>query len=327
MRAAAVSLLLVLALGGTGAGAGTKPKPTGKKAARPVATHVVVRDAVLDMGAAKASLRAGVLVSAKGLAVTGATGGVGKGKARVKVTLVGGAELAGTIDGVSLGVQVAREVDLLTADGGQVLGKAPAGTVVRVITGKAKAKHVAVETVTGFAVKGQLPVDALTAQHVEFVLSGDFGYVTKYPTEIWAAADPKGKVLVVLPVETRIEVTAEENGMARVKSSGGVVIEGWTRVENLRPREAGDLNVLEDDLVKPSHEMFVDGPIFAASDGKRQLGTLRGGALVEVVGKPVEPAKGQKGALVKVITPGAVVVEGWVRHADLRELEQSVFRD
>jgi hypothetical protein len=308
--------MLSLLVGATAAAGVTKPD--GKKPARPKPTHVVVADTTVDLGGGlKAQVRAGT-------AVTGKLAAVPKGK--VKVTLASGVDLAGTIDGATLGWRVDVESELRAPDGGP-LGRAPAGLLVRPIVGKAKAGWVAVETVTGFAVKGQLPREALTSGPREFVLSGDWQYVAQLPAELRVEPSAKATIRAKVPVGTHLELIEEKEGFARMRTRDGAELEGWTVVQNVRPREDADRTPIEDDLVKPTHEVLADAPIFAGPDRKKKLGVLRGGVLVEVVALDKKARDQKKDPAVKVITPGLVTVEAWVNPGDLRKLEDSVFRE
>lgn len=311
MRVSASALITLLALLVGSAAVGVAAPPNGKKKAHPQATHVIVTDTIVDAGGVKAQVFAGTPVAAKTK---------GKGKGKLKVTLAGNVELAGTVDGAALGLMAARDGELYSTDGKQVLGIVREGAFFRVINGKAKAGFTAVEAVPS-GVRGQIASDALTPEPHELLIRGTWQYVTAKPTDVYAAANGGGAPRLKLPAGVRIEFLEQDHAAARVRTSGGVEIEGWVLVANLRERQDSDLHQIEPELIKPTHEMFVDGPVFAGADGKKRIGALRGGTLVEAAAKP------GKGDHVKITIPGQVILEAWVKKTDLRALEASVFQE
>ncbi len=288
--------------------------PKGHKATHPKATHLTIVETTVDAGnGVKAQVEAGVPVAAPG--VRGAPSG------KQKITLAGGVELEGTIDGIALGLVAAKDTPLLSADGKQTVGTAREGAPFLVVAGKAKAGFTLVEGAAPFGIRGQIATDALTAEPHELVIAGTWQYVVSSGTDIFASAELSGDRLAQLPMGTRIEFLEQNARAAHVKTNGGVVIEGWVDANGVRKKEKRDLTAPVPSLVKPTHEVFVDAPIYASDTGKKKIGALRGGTLVELDA----PAAAAKGDFVKVTTAGPVTVDLFVRRTDLRALEQGLY--
>jgi hypothetical protein len=242
-----------------------------------------------------------------------------KGKTRVTV-LHRGLEVVGTVDGARLGLCVQKEVPALAVDG-KVIGKVHPGALVRVVPGAGKPGHVLVETAGAFGVRLQVPRDALAAVPTDVVLGFDWNYRTAKPTVLYATQALEGNGFVRLPEGVRVEAYEQAGDVLHVRTAGGVELDGWTPASNLVARVAEGVTPPDPDLIKPTHEVFLDAPIFADSAGKKVIGTLRGGALVEVNPKATaNDDTAVKLGHVKVLTPSPVVVEGWMKKADLRQL-------
>jgi hypothetical protein len=295
--------------------------PRGKRPPRPRATHLVITETALapGAGAAPGTVLAGVPVAAPSAAVTQ--------KGKVKVTVIGPVEVTGTVDGAALGLRVARETPLYAPGGKTQLGKAAPGALVRV-TGKGKGKGlVAVAAIAGaggFEVRGELAEKDLTAEPGDLVLTVAWNYQTGKPADLWAGQDLKGAPILRVPEGAHLEFYEQAGDVAHVRTVGGVEIHGWTPVANLTPREAPPATAGPPRLVQPTHEAFIDAPIYADVAGKKKIGTLRGGALVEMNPRATRDAgdAAKNAGTVKVTTYGGVVVEGWVKETDLRQLSQ-----
>jgi hypothetical protein len=317
MRHRLAPLLLVLVAGSAFA-AGGAGAPRGKRTLRPKPTHVVIVETAFDTGGGSAAtLLPGVAVAAKG------AGASPKGK--VKLTLAGAIEVTGTVDGAALGVRVQRDSVLYGVDGKQKLGTARTGALVRV-TGPAKAGRTPVETAGEFKLRGQIASADLGIEPAELVMTTSWNYQTDKPCQVWAGQKLDGAALVKLPEGVHVEYFEVAGEVSHLRTVGGIEIEGWTPTSNLRERESSAAQPQEPNLVQPTHEVFIDAPIFADATGKKKIGVLRGGVLVEVNKRATRTADGaEKSGLVKVTTPGDAVVEGWVKLADLRALSEKVW--
>jgi hypothetical protein len=315
--------------------------PRGKRSPRPKPTHLVISEAALTTSGAPGTLLPGVAVVAPN------DKPMQKGK--VKVTTLGGVEIAGTIDGAALGLRVGADTAFVGEDGKTTLGLARAGALVRVV-GARGADQAVVETAGAFVVRGLVPTKVLVAEPGDLVITVSWNYETRKPTELWADQTLAGKARARLPEGVRVEYYEKAGDVAHVRTVAGVELDGWTPIGNLRERAAPPAQAQPPRLIAPSHEAFVDAPIFADAAGKKRLGLLRGGALVEVNARATRdaraaaesaakraPAKAAKAEAdstakagssaqvqdtVKVTTAGSVVVEGWVRESDLRALSQ-----
>ncbi len=288
--------------------------PRGKRSARPRPTHVVISEAAFTTGGGPATLLPGVPVAVK------AAGAAPTGKTRVTV-LRGGVEIDGTVDGARLGLCVGQLAPLLSADGKQTIGKAHPGALVRVV-GPGKPGHLVVTTGGGrFSVKAQLAREAVGAVAYDVVLGFDWNYATAKPTVLYATQALEGQGFVRLPEGVQVEAYEQAGDVMHVHTSGGIELDGWTPASNLSAREAPAVPAPDPNLIRPTHEVFVDAPVYADPAGKKRIGTLRGGALVEVNPK----ASAAEGAAVKagtwkIMTPSPVVVEAWVKKDDVRQL-------
>jgi hypothetical protein len=306
MNAALVAILLFATK------ATTVVPPNGHKTTHPKPTHLTIVDSTIDAGGGvKADIRAGTSVAA-----------VGKGAGtagKVKITTVGNVELDGTIDGLALGMTAAKDTDLVAADGKKTIGRAREGTLFLVVPGgKAKQGFTLVEGAAPFGLRAQVATDMLVPLPHELLIEGDWQYVVSQGTDLFAGADLADK-LASLPKSTRIEVV-DENGKGRavhVRTNGGIVLDGWVDAGAVRQRDAKDETRATPSLVQKTHEAFVDTTIYADAAGKKRIGSLRGGALVEL-----QDPKGTT-ERAKIITFGDVTVEAYVRRADLRPLDSS----
>lgn len=291
--------------------AGAPAPPRGKRTPRPRATHVVVAPAKLDTGAGVvAELRPGVAVEARGVR--------GAARGKVKVTLAGNVELAGTLDGSLLGLLAARDVEVTTPDGHKVLGRLREGAFVRA-TGAAAGGKVPVEAVGDVTLFGVVPADAVTAEPRRFAYSGTWSYRAAQAVDVYATPELEGRPIARLEAGARVEFDSQAGRAVKIETFGPVHVVGWVAAASLRERRDDDAPSGEAQLIAPTHEMFVDGPLFGDADGKKRAGLLRGGTVVEVIGAKPEAT------LVKINVPGDVLLTGWVRAADLRTLETRLF--
>jgi hypothetical protein len=277
---------------------------------------VVIVDTTIDAGAerpAEVTAGTGVAAASKG-AVTPAR--------KTKVTVAGPIEIAGTIAGESLGQRISREVDVHSLDGKTVVGKVRAGAFVRVRKGAAPKGKSIVETVGG--VSGRVLVDttALTAEPIEMVLADPAGKalaVMFEDAELYADVKLGGASRARLAKGTEVVIVEQKGEAARVTTYGAYELDGWTFAAKLGdPGSVAEETSEPPSKPRPTHEVFVDAPIFAGSDGKKQVGQLRGGALVAITQKP-------QAGRARVRTLGDVRIEGWVDLASLDELESSVW--
>ncbi len=284
--------------------------PRGRPPARPRPTHVVVQLADLQAPGVTARVAPGVPVS-----IPGPRRGLA---GKLDVTLAGDAELSGRMAASALGVRVLREVELRDVRGRSVVGRARAGTLVRLI---GDAGGVAtIEPVAGVNVRMTLPSEAAGADPVELVLPVPEGQLASTAARIplRAGAGPRDPVLATLDAGVRLDVLARSGDVARVRTYGGLEIEGHVPVSAL----AGEAPVpsAPSKGLGPTHEALLDTPVFADAAGRRRAGALRGGALVTV---GVERA----GSRVRVMTHGDVVAELWVDEAELRPLDATVLSE
>jgi hypothetical protein len=288
--------------------------PRGRRTPRPRPTHVVIAETGFVTGGGPATLLPGVPVLAKAAAPAPS------GKQRVTV-LFGGLEFDGTIDGTRLGSCVSADAPLLSADGKTTIGKAHPGALVRVVGAGSKPGLVLVEIGGRFTVKAQLPREAVGAEPHEVVLAFEWNYETAKPTVLYATQALTGQGFVRLPDGVHVEAYEQAGDVMHVHTSGGIELDGWTPASNLNARETQGPPPPDPNLIRPTHEVFVDAPVFADAAGKKRIGTLRGGALVEV--NPKASAGDDvavKAGMWKIMTPAPVVVEAWVHKDDVRVL-------
>ena len=288
--------------------------PRGRRSPRPRPTHVVVKEVAFVTGGGPATLMPGVAVTSVARAPAPS------GKTKVTV-LYGGLEFEGTVDGARLGSCVGEDAPLLSADGKTTIGKAHPGALVRVLGNGTKPGQVLVETAGAFSIKAQLPKQAVTSEAHEVVLGFSWNYATGKPTVLYATQALAGQGFVRLPEGVQVEAYEQAGDVMHVHTSGGIELDGWTPASNLSPRESPAVPAPDPNLISPTHEVFVDAPVYADDAGKHRIGTLRGGALVEV--NPKASANDEvavKAGMYKIVTPSPVVVEAWVKKTDVRQL-------
>jgi hypothetical protein len=296
--------------------AAAAPPPRGERRARPAPTHVVVRLADLDAG--------GVLVRVAPRVPVVAAGVVGhRPGARVEVTLAGGVDLSGRMEASALGAVVGSDVELRSVDGADVLGRARAGALV-VPVGAGPPGMTVCDTVGLVQARVALPAGALGAEPRELVFPVASGRRAALSAAAALVSTPaaRGGGRARLARGASVVVLGEDGGWARVRTYGGVELEGFVPAERLGPAEG--TAPLEDagagSALTPTHEALVDAFAFADGGGRRRIGTLRGGTLLSVGIETV-------GGNVKVMTSGRVVGEVWVPAASLRPLEPEVWRE
>lgn len=284
--------------------------PRGKRAHRPKATHVTVVDVPLAGGDRPSVLVAGTPVAVK----------KGKGKT-AEIVVADNVELVGSVPAADLGLRVLKEVEARDAAG--VAGKIRAGAVVRVAGVRAGTAEV--ETVGPISARLKVDAAALGTDRVGLVLPDAAGQplgVIVEDAELFA--DEKLKTRRArLARGARFVLLEEKGDAARVKGYGAYELEGWVYAAKLGDPGAlaVDATPAEAPVVRqPTHEVFLDTPLFLGSDGKKKLGLLRGGTLVSITQKP-------KDGYARIETVGAIRAEGWVKLADLEELTSSVWRD
>jgi hypothetical protein len=302
----------VLALLTIGVLAAGQP-PRGKRAPRPKATHLVVAAAQLEAGGVKVTLAPGVPVAASGAVPA---------RGKVKVTVVGSVIVQGTIDAAALGKRVIVESELKSLDGKTTLGTARVGAALRVLAKKAPAGLVAVQSVGSVVVEGALPAAAVALEAREVVVKEDWGMKASKPAELFATPEVKGAPLARLEKDARLVLLEQRGEVAKVRTHGGFVVEGWTLNPNIESRGSLDAEKPEP-RQKPTHEVFVDAPLHGGSDGKKTVGTVRGGTLVQADKR----LAGDPAARIKVKTLGGVQLEGFMKLEDLRKLEDSVWSE
>jgi hypothetical protein len=307
MRPLALLTLVVPTL----AGAAGEAPPRGKRTARPKATHVIVAPTTLAAEGAKVELMPGAGVAVGRLPAKG----------KVRVTLTGDVAIAGSVEAAAVGRCVTGDVELKSVDGTQRLGTARAGALVRVLARKAPAGLVVVQTVAPLGMEAALPAEALDAEMREVVLKEDWNLETVKPAELHASSELKAPV-ARLEKGVRLAMVAQKGDVVHVRTHGAFVIDGWTLAANVTDRDPSSAEPPAK-RVKPTHEVFVDTPLYARADGAKTIGTVRGGALVEAERRLV----GDPTSRVKVSTLGRVKATGWMRMTDLRKLEDSVWSE
>jgi hypothetical protein len=287
--------------------------PTGKRTPRPQANYVVLTETALATGGGPATLLAGVPVAAK-------VAGLPRGK--VKVVVVGATEVTGTMDGAQLGLVLAADATLIAETGDAIVAVLRPGALVRVL-GRAGDKAT-VETAGPLRLRGRVPAKALVARPIEIVQVREWQVSTTRATDLFAGKELTGKPLARLPELVRLELVEQQGDVAHVRSVDAVVVDGWVPAFNLASRTGPVAPPPPPQMVKPTHEVFVDAPVFADAAGTRRIGTLHGGALVEVNQRASDPRMGDptadKAGTYKILTPTPVVIEGWVKRDALRQL-------
>lgn len=317
-RIALVALVSIAAaprpLGAQGRPSTPAAVPTGKRTARPVATHVVIEETLVVTGGKPSTLLTGVPVAVKGPL-----------RGQVKVVAVGPAQVEGTVDAGKLGLCVIEPQPLVHERSDKMLALLQPGALVRVL-GPGKAGTTLVETAGPLKLRGLVATKALAPQPLEAILRADWQVQTQKPTPVFDGPKLAEPSRALLPEGTRLELLEQRGDVANVRTLGGVIVEGWVPSFNLAARAQTVPPPPEAQLVKPTHEVFVDAPVFADAAGKKRIGTLRGGALVEVNLRASDPRLGdpnaEKAGTVKVLTPSPVVVDGWVKASALRQLAQ-----
>jgi hypothetical protein len=297
-----LALIAVLAVHGTASAA---PPPRGERARRPRPTHVIVEPTALAAAGVSARVAPGVAVA------------LGAGGARSTVTIAGPVEITGRVDARALGARLQRDAELHDA-AGAVVGRARAGALLRTV-GKGKPGRTRVELPAPLGGRFEVDASALGAGPRELVLPVYEAALLAATGPAALAASPGGAPRVTLGAGTRVEpLGLEDRGFVKVRTYGGVAVEGWAPAGRLAA--AGAEAAGPSRGLTPTHEALVDAPLHADAAGRRAVGTLRGGALVAV---GVE----KSGPLVKVMTHGDVVAELWVPLAALRPLEASVWAE
>ncbi|MBI4508236.1 MAG: hypothetical protein HY698_01285 [Deltaproteobacteria bacterium] len=301
----ALLLLVVFLLDSTFATGGP---PTGKRSTRPRATHVLITETRFQgEGGLSAMLPAGTRVALSRPAARPAKG-------KVRVVLAEPVEITGHVDSAALGMRIARESELFsTSRKGTVLGRAREGALVRVLPVKAASGRALVEVQGEVSLVAEVDADALTAEARELLVVEMANAAVTTPTEIHAAPDMHEPPVAHLDKGAGLVVVEKDGRAARVRTVGGFVVEGWIPSGNVTLGELAQKKTTPPP--PPTHELLVDSPVFPTADSKRPAGILRGGTLVIL-----EPATGAR-SLVRVTTRGPIVVEGWVRPADLRAVE------
>jgi hypothetical protein len=305
------ALLLVLA-----GGAAAADVPRGKPLPRPQPTHVVLADSVVEL---TPSLKAQVAIGTPVVVVSG----LGPFPGKVVVRTLGDVELTGKIDGGALGLVVARDVDVTTADGREPLGRAAAGSWVKLAAPKPIGGMLLVDTVGPLKARMRIPADALGGEPRELVVPNAGRQIsTGMPADLFSTPEAKGvraQIAEFTPVWIVDE--APDKPVAKVRTFGGVAIEGWILKTKLAPGVSPNVPPLPS-RATPSHEVLTGADLIADPRGGKPVARLRGGALVTI-----DPDAGKGALLVQVRTRYPVVVVGWVKAAELRPLEPSVWLD
>lgn len=285
--------------------------PTGRRSIRPRATHVVLTDTTLEVRGLRARLKPGVALIAAATA--------GKATGLVKATVVGHVRLEGMIDGRVLGLRAIRSAELVATDG-RTVGQLRAGTLVRPI-GRDEGGQVTIEVVGEVLVKARVARDALTAEPRELVLEGEWTHRAAKELELFASGDLEGGSGLRLAEGARLVALTTDGNVAYVKSYGTVEAEGYVPMAELVPRTDGAKRGSEPAPERPTHEAFIDTTLYAASDEKTPLGTLRGGTLLQMARQL------SLNEFVQVTTLGDVRITAYVKRKQLRPMEESVWRD
>lgn len=305
MIARAVAVVLAVA------GAPAAQVPTGVRAPRPTPNAIAVGDATLTLKGLKATIAPGAPL----VVPPGSFGGGGPVRART----LGPAVVEGTIARRELGLRVQRDCALTRA--GVVVGSLRRGAIVRVLGTDAAGTRV--ETLAPDVVSGLAPTDALAATPAEFVLPGEWSHETAREAVIYAGKDVAGEPRATLPPATHLLVVERVGEVARVRTHGPVELEGWVLAPAIRERLASSKDISPTTRKIPTHEVLVDARLYAGQRGGAPVGFLRGGALLQVERVATLEPKGR----IRVRTIGDVRLEGWIAVADLRALEESVWRE
>jgi hypothetical protein len=291
--------------------------PRGKRTARPKPTHVLITDGEMEVGAeVPAEVLPGVQVSVKGGSVTQTPSG------KVKATLIGDIELSGTLPGTILGERLLRDVELFSADGKQVIGKGWKGAFVQA-RGKGPKGKILVDTVGQVSARAAVDAAAVGPDAVELVLADTAGLAMAVASEdldLYPAKELKGTPRAKVKKGAQLVLIEELGEAAHVKTYGEYELEGWTFGAKVGDAGSTPTAGTGGGGATPSHEVFIDTPLYLSSEAKKAIGTLRGGTLVGITQKPEH-------GRARVRTLGDVHVEGWVKAGDLDELESSVWRE
>ena len=242
--------------------------------------------------------------------------------------MAGDVRLAGAVDRKLLGLRLARDVELLapngTAAAGKPLGTARTGALVRVVA--VQGPDVIVEAVGTVPVRGRVPADALTADPRELLLHGEWTAGPRRRSRCGWRARLARRRWPRSPRAPRSSTWRSSGKTAGRRSCAFAPtdpsrFEGWIDARDVANRRPDERPEQPATPVKPTHEILVETPLFAAAGSPRRIGSLMGGVLVEASQVPAGPG----GEWVKVLTRGAVGVEGWVLRSSLRPLDKSVW--
>jgi len=297
------------------AGIAAADPPRGVRAPRPRPTHVLLADSVVEITPSlKAQVAAGTPVVV--------AGGLGPFPGRVAVKTLGDVELSGKLDGSALGLVVARDVEVTTADGRESLGRAAAGSWVKLAAPRPVGGQLLVDAVGPLKARMRIAADALGGEPRELVVpNAGRQILTGMPADLFSTPEAKGvraQIAELTPVWLVDE--APDKPVARVRTFGGIAIEGWVLKTKLSPGTS-PLPPPVPQRETPTHEVLTGADLVADPRGGKPVAHLRGGALVSA-------ADGQeKASLVRVRTRWPVVLEGYVRQGDIRPVEASVWSD
>ena len=288
--------------------------PTGVRAPRPAPTAIAAVDTTFAVKGVKVTVVAGAP-----LAVDAGAGKSPFGAGTVRARTLGPAFVDGMITRHDLGLRAQRDVELMR--GGVSVGTLKRGAIVRVLgVDKDGAR---VETLAPAVVAATVASDALSPAAIEFVLPGEFSHETAREAVIYAGKDVAGEPRATLPPGTRLTVAEKVGEVLRVRTHGPVELEGWVLAPAVRERltDVKDISPVQRQI--PTHEVLTESPLWASAKGGAPIGRLRGGALLKVERVGVLDPKGR----IRVRTLGDVKLEAWVTVSDLRNLEESVWRE
>jgi hypothetical protein len=277
--------------------------PRGKRAPRPLATHVVVRATEIHAEGVVGTVAPGVAAIVAGK----------------RVTLVGPVEITGTVESAALGQRVAADTEVFS-DRGEPLGRARAGAFVVLL--RAQGKRALIDTVGAVHARLALPAAALTAEPRELVYPEPTGtLVAAAETTALHASEKLGGTRARVDAGGRIEVIEEKGSVARVHTYGEFELDGWMARDKLVALDKmAPLPARPSRGLNPNREALADAPLWADAAGKKPIGTLHGGALVTL-------AAGSLGDRAKVMTHGDVVIEVWTDPSQLRPVDAAMWSE
>jgi hypothetical protein len=231
----------------------------------------------------------------------------------VKVTTAGAVTLTGAVPADALGLRVAVDSEL--RQGGQPIGVAYAGALVRPTADPPRDGWQRIHAVGPLALTAEVKADALTVEPRELVYRtpptrrfvAALRDVSLYAQE--ASVNTNTPALATLAAGGEAVVLEQAGALARVRVYGPIEVEGWALGKHFTEEPDPGASA---QLLKPSHEVLAGAELYAGPADRRPLGRLRGGALVE--------ASGRQGARLKVTTVGEVNASGYVDEATLRPL-------